>query len=367
MTKDHDRFLSYEEQFHGSDRKLSRKERKMAIHQDRSIYKKTDQDQRKKKDLKEQPLPPGALRGRVLAISTEAVQVDVEGTLYPCQVKGSLKKGKADSKNLITVGDFVYFERKEANFVIFQVEMRKSILSRADNLSQKKQQLIAANIDQVIITASAVSPPFKPSLIDRYIIAARKGCMEPIIVINKVDLLEENPEEKELVDLSFTTYAELRIRCLRVSVKTGEGMEELRGLMKEKTSVFSGQSGTGKSSLINEITGSNLKIGDLIAKTAKGSHTTTSTSLLALDGGGFCIDTPGIRSFGVWNLSADEITEYFEEIAQAATMCRFSGCSHREEEGCAVLQAVEDGKISPLRLLSYFSLLETVQKEHRSR
>lgn len=191
--------------------------------------------------------------------------------------------------------------------------------------------------------------------------------MEPIIVINKIDLLDESPEEKELVEISLKTYLELGIRCLCVSVKTGEGIKELCKLMKEKTSVFSGQSGTGKSSLINQVTGSSLKIGELIAKTAKGSHTTTSTSLLRLEGGGFCIDTPGIRSFGVWNLSADEITAYFEEIAEAATSCRFSGCSHTEEEGCAVLKAMEEGKISPFRLLSYFSLLETLQKEHRSR
>jgi ribosome biogenesis GTPase len=357
MGKDKDRFLSYEEAFHRSDRKLSRMERKIASKQDRSKYKKTDQDQLKK----------GALRGRVLAIFAEGIQVDVEGTLYQCQVKGSLKKNKSDSKNLLAVGDFVYINPKEESCVIFKVEPRRSILSRADNLSQKRQQLIAANIDQVIITVSAVSPPLKPSLIDRYIIAARKGNMEPIIVINKADLLAENPEETEIFNLCQKTYKDLGITCIKVSVLTGEGIEDLKNLMHQKTSVFSGQSGTGKSSLINAITGANLKTGKLTTKTAKGSHTTTSTSLLPLEKGGFCVDTPGIRSFGIWNLSSDELEEYFEEIAEAATSCRFPGCSHLTEEGCAVLEAVEKGTISPLRVTSFFALLETIQKEHRSR
>jgi len=364
MSKDH--FLSYEEEFHGNDRKLSRNERKLAIKQDRSTRKKTDRDQLKKKESAPFEISKTALRGRVLGIYPGYIQVSVEGVCYKCQLKGALKKGKKETKNLVAVGDFVFFEPKGGSNLIIRVETRRSVLSRADNLLQRKEQLIAVNIDQVIITSSVASPPFKASLLDRYIIAARKGNMEPVIVINKADLLD-NQEDGEMLDLCEKTYRDLGIPFLRVSVKTREGMDALKKIMQRKASVFSGQSGTGKSSLINAVTGSNLKTGDVVAKTSKGSHTTTTTSLLPLEGGGFCVDTPGIKSFGVWDLVPSEIESYFEEIAKTARECRFPGCAHETEPDCAVKLAAEEGTISPVRLASYFSLLELAGKKHRTR
>ncbi len=364
MTKDREDFLSYEEHFHGSDRKLSRNERKLAIKQDRSKYKKTDLDKKKKKESGSEEISKTALRGRVLGIYPEGIVVDSEGAIYRCQIKGSLKKDKNDTKNLVAVGDFVLFE-PEGN-LIFKTEPRRSVLSRADNLLRRKEQLIAVNIDQVIITGSAFSPPFKPFLLDRYIIAAQKGNMDPVIVINKIDLVQTK-EDKEFIDLCKGIYERLGIPFLQVSVHTGEGIDELKERMKGKSSVFSGQSGTGKSSLINAVTGSSLKTGELAAKTDKGSHTTTTTSLIPLEGGGFCVDTPGIRSFGVWDLDQDEIEHYFTEIKDASLRCKFPSCSHLSEPECAVKQAVEKGEISDIRLASYFALLDTLQKKHRTR
>lgn len=366
MTKDQEHFLSYEEEFHGNDRKLSRNERKLAIKQDRSKYKKTDLDKQKKKEVASEAISETALRGRILGIYPEGIQVEANGNLYRCQIKGSLKKDKNETKNLVAVGDFVFFEPKDGSNLIFKTEPRRSVLSRADNLLRRKEQLIAVNIDQVIITASVLSPPLKLFLLDRYIIASQKGNMDPIIVINKIDLLEKE-EDKELVDICQKIYEDLGIPVLKVSVHTGEGLKELKEKMQGKSSVFSGQSGTGKSSLINAVTGSTLKTGDVIAKTDKGSHTTSTSKLIPIEGEGFCVDTPGIRSFGVWDLAIDEIEHYFTEIKEASLRCKFQGCFHQTEPGCAVKEAIEKGEISPIRLASYFALLDASQKKHRTR
>ena len=372
MTKHQDNFLGYEEEFHGNDRKVSRMERKQAIKNDRSQYKKTDQDKLKKKAPVLETMTTTALRGRVLGIYPDGIEVQTDTpphTLYRCQIKGSLKKEKTTSKNLAAVGDFVFFEpREETNGLIFKVEPRKSVLSRADNLLRRKEQLIAVNIDQVIITSSFAFPPLKPFLIDRYIIAAQKGNMTPIIIINKIDLLEEGSEsEKELLIEAQKAYEDLSIPFLKVSVRTGEGIQELKELMKGKASVFSGQSGTGKSSLINTLLGCNLRTGDVVGSTLKGSHTTTTAKLLPIEGGGLCIDTPGIKSFGVWALKQTEIEQYFTEIADKALSCKFQGCSHDSEPNCAVKEAVESGEISFIRFASYLTLIETLKVKHRNR
>jgi ribosome biogenesis GTPase len=259
--------------------------------------------------------------------------------------------------------------------LIAHVEPRKSILSRADNLSRRKEQLIAANIDQVLITVSVVEPQIKPSLIDRYIIAAHKGNMDPIVIVNKIDLLEtEKSENQVLVETErilfeelCTAYASVQIPVIAVSTLTGDGLDDLRAIMKDKASVFSGQSGVGKSSLINAITGLNLETRDIVEKTRKGAHTTTTAKLLPLEFGGWCIDTPGIKSFGVWDLKKDEIEAYFSEIHAHGRGCRYPDCSHLHESGCAVRLALEKEQISPMRYESYVALIDSVSQEHLRR
>ncbi len=366
MESNYDDLLKYEEDFHSDERKLSRKDRKKATEGDRSKYKKTDQDQLKKKIVSE--VSEEGLLGRVLAIHPEGILVEHEKKLYRCGIKGSLKKEKNKAKNLVAVGDFVRFQtRTHEDGLILSVAPRTSILSRADNLHRRKEQLIAVNIDQVIITSSIHFPPLKPFLIDRYIIAAQKGNMTPIIVINKIDLLQEETEEAAILVECEKAYKDLSIPFLKVSMLTGEGIEELKKLMENKSSVFSGQSGVGKSSLINAVTGLDLKTSGIVFKTFKGSHTTTTTNLIPLPEGGFCVDTPGIKSFGVWDLEESEIQHYFSEISKAALQCKFPSCSHQTEEPCAVKKAVETGEISAVRFSSYSALMESAQKKHQNR
>ncbi|MBS0624594.1 MAG: ribosome small subunit-dependent GTPase A [Verrucomicrobia bacterium] len=340
--------LDEEEDFHSKDRKQFRKERRHAQETDRSKFKKTDQKQAKA------PIDTSLPRGRVVAISGEGAWVEgADGTRRLCTLKGLLKKEKMHAKNIIAVGDFVRFQDDS----IIQVEERYSYLSRQD-VTGRKEQLIAVNIDQVLITTSVVDPALKPALIDRYIIAARKGNMHPVLLVNKIDLLQEaSEEEREFFRAFLSAYEPLGFPILSISTRTETGIEALRSLMKNKSSVFSGQSGVGKSSLINAAFGLSLKIGDLAQKTFKGSHTTTVAELLTLPGGGYCIDTPGVRSFGIWGLEKEDVTQHFTEILEFACDCKFPDCTHLEEPHCAVQAALEEGKISPIRYESYRSLL----------
>jgi len=364
-----------EQQYFGDERKVSKVERKKRQAQDRSKYKKSDQQKQAKEDPSSNIVAEGKLRGRVLSIQSRGILVENESKEYLCTLRGALKKEKSSFKNLITVGDFVHFELlADQEGVIAAIEPRHSILSRADNLSRRKQQLIAANIDQVLITVSVITPLLKPPLVDRYIIAAMKGKMAPVVLVNKIDLLEKNTtddprflEQSELYKAFIEAYAQSAIPVIAISVETGEGMEQLRAVMKDKASVFSGQSGVGKSSLINKITNLNLPVGETVAQTRKGAHTTTTAQLIPLEFGGWCIDTPGIKSFGVWDLQADEIEGYYEEIHQRGLTCKFPNCTHTHESDCAVKTAVESGEIAPLRYSSYLSLLETVDDVHKRR
>ncbi len=345
MTQDP---LDEEEEFHAKNRKQPRKDRRHAQETDRSKFKKTDL--KEKLNVFDSSLP----KGRVVAISGEGATVeDLDGRRALYSLKGLLKKEKMQAKNLIAVGDIVRLERD----AICHVEERTSYLSRQD-ISGRKEQLIAVNIDQVLITASVVSPPLKPALVDRYIIAAEKGGMHPVLIINKIDLLTgASSEQHRLFEAFMAAYELLGVPILSVSTRTGVGIEALRSLMNHKSSVFSGQSGVGKSSIINAAFGLSLKTGDLTQKTAKGSHTTSTAELLSLPGGGYCIDTPGVRSFGIWGLEKEDVKGYFSDIQAFAGSCKFPDCTHIQEPHCAVQKALQEGIISNLRYESYKSLL----------
>ena len=360
-----DKYLDFEESFHSKGKREYRKERNIIKKKDRSKYKKSDQDQLKNEQSIS--LNAGNTRGRVLSIYPDYIVVSGKASSFRCVLKGSLKKEKTRKKNLIAVGDWVHFEEiAENEGLICHIEKRYSQLIRAENLSRRKEQLIATNIDQVFIVMSVVSPPFKPLLIDRYILAAKKGNMNPIIVINKIDLFANPPSnitrdqaqsEQLLLSEVVKAYKAINIPLIQISTQTNTHLSELKTLLEGKTSVFAGQSGVGKSTIINAIFGTNLTIGSVKVKTNKGSHTTTTAKLIPFKNEGFCIDTPGIKSFGIFDSDKSTIIDIFPEIQKYSAQCFFPNCKHIHEPKCAVKAALEKGELSSYRYASYLGLL----------
>ena len=353
----------FEEEFHKKKKKEIKLKRKIKSKLDKSKYKKSNLKKESPNidlsDLK---------KGRIISILGQNCIVLENKTEYICQLKGALKKTYTKDKNIIAVGDIVFFKKLENANIIHAIEKRFSILMRSDS-SGKKKKIIATNIDQVLITTSILSPPLKPALIDRYLIAATKGALIPIIIINKIDLLnstvfdkKEREEEKKKY-LSFVkNYKKLNIPILSISCKTGKNLSALHRIMKEKTSCFSGQSGTGKTSLINKILKTKLKTKKVNLKTYKGTHTTEKAHLIALKGGGFCIDTPGVKSFGLWDITQKDIKDHFSEFHPFAKKCKYSNCNHLKEPGCMVKEALEKNKISAMRYESYKNLMEDTKR-----
>ncbi len=327
-------------------RKEQRNQRKHCQQRDRSKYKKTDQGK-----IELIRPPENAKRGRVITISTGTILVKIEEQIISSSLKGSLKKEVTRNKNLVTVGDFVWIDDRGQ---IAAVDPRYSCLSRADTLHHRKQHLIAANIDQVLIVASVEDPALKPSLLDRFIIATERGGMHPVIIINKIDLAKD----LALLDELETIYTALGIPFIRVSALHGIGMDALKAIVKGKASVFSGQSGVGKTSLMNDLTGCNRKVGAVVQKTKKGSHTTSYAELFSIGEDALCIDTPGIKSFALWDITTEELTTYFSDLQAFAPRCKFNPCSHTHEPGCAVKTAVDQGLLSLIRYNSYIAILE---------
>ena len=367
MTKEYQRF---EDKYSQKEQREKKIQRKLSAHRDLGKRKKTDHDKlhKDRDDRTEKRLDKDdTLEGHVIAMGSEGIMIEHEGKNYLCVLRGILKKEKTEKKSLITIGDLVSFiATAENEGAITKIAPRKSILSRADALQQKKEHLIAANIDQVLITASVVNPTLKPSLIDRYIISAIKGGMQPIIIINKVDLLEKDSVEELFYQELLKAYSKTSIPIISLSASQGTGIDRLIEIMKGKTSVFSGQSGVGKSSLINVVADLKLKIGSTIEKTKKGSHTTTQAQLVPLKFGGWCIDTPGIKSFGVWDVEPHQLKNYYEEMVALSKKCHYPDCSHTHEPHCAIIAAL-DKKIHRLRYENYLSILSTLEEEQRRR
>jgi len=298
------------------------------------------------------------LRGRVLsAIGLNSIVRDETGASYECTVRRVVRTMARDARNAVVTGDAVLFRPSASRFesgmlqgVIERVEPRKGVVSRKHD---NREHLLAANVDQAAIVASALEPPLKLSLIDRFIVSCEKGEVEPLVCINKADLVPPHA-----LDSIVRLYANLGYRVVPTSVVDGRGVAELRSLLADRTTVFTGQSGVGKSSLLNAAQPSlDLKTGDVSDWSMKGRHTTRRAVLLPLEGGGYVVDTPGIRQFQLWEVAPSEVEAYFVEFLRYIPQCRFPDCGHTHEDGCAVKHAVDVGLISRERYESYLKII----------
>ena len=292
------------------------------------------------------------LAGRVVSFIGQNCRVQsADGRQFTCSIRRVVRTMSRDSRNAVVTGDHVMFlplDNDEG--VIERVEPRRGILSRQ---SKRHEHIIVANIDQTLIVVSASDPPLKPGLIDRYLISSEKGGVDSVICINKVDLVD--PTDLQPV---VGVYAGLGYSVVLTSTLNGTGIQELRRLLKDRETVLSGQSGVGKSTLLNAIDDNlELKTGTVSDWSGKGRHTTRRAELIPMKFGGWVADTPGVRSFGLWDVIPEEVEGYFIEFRPFVTQCRFPDCSHTHEKDCGVKTAVGRRMISSMRYESYLRII----------
>ncbi|MBI4468283.1 MAG: ribosome small subunit-dependent GTPase A [Acidobacteria bacterium] len=295
--------------------------------------------------------------GRVLRSIRGHFWIEVDHETAHASARESIARG-ARRSNAIVIGDLVDFswvDRASGEARITGVHPRRTFLSRkvADRgpRSVSREDVVAANVDTVIIVSSSRRPDLRSELIDHYLVAAARGRLEPVICINKVDL--DQAESARMGEI----YRALGYPVVYTCAKTGKGLVDLSGLMRSKISVLAGQSGVGKSSLLKAlIPGIEVKTAEVSDRSGLGRHTTTTPELTGLPGGGYVIDTPGIRHFTLWQIEPRDVREAFVEIHAAGARCRFNDCSHSHEPDCAVLEAVSEGSIHPERYRNFIAL-----------
>lgn len=315
--------------------------------------------QRRLQTTNQKPEPDDSLFGEPqegIVISRFGKHADVEApdaSLHRCNIRRTIG-------SLVT-GDRVVWRAAitaQAKGVIEAVHDRISVLTRPDFYDGIKP--IAANIDQIIIV-SAILPELSLNIIDRYLVACETLSVEPIIVLNKVDLLDE--EGREFINQTMQIYQHIGYTVLQVSSYTGEGMVELKSHLDHHISIFAGQSGVGKSSLLNALLPAdeaNIHVGEVSDNSGLGQHTTTASRLYHLPDGGDIIDSPGVREFGLWHLEPEQVTEGYIEFRDYLGHCKFRDCKHIDDPGCAIREAVEQGKIAEERYDNYLKILDSM-------
>ncbi len=290
--------------------------------------------------------------GTVIAMHGPLVRVQVgDDTLVVASRRRLNWEGGTPSVARLVVGDGVTLEMRGEDGVIVAVHARRNSLLRKAPM-KNRAQVLAANVDQALLVFAAVEPEPKPGLLDRFLVACHLAGIEAVITINKID------QGLEKVERWLPAYEELGYRVLLVSARTGWGLGVFKRLLVDRTTLFCGPSGAGKSSLLNAVyPGFRLKVGSLSESTGKGRHTTSMAELMPLPYGGFVVDTPGPREFGVWEATTEELEAAFPEVASRSGRCRYPNCSHQHEPECAVLAAVEAGEISEGRLKSFQKIL----------
>lgn len=303
--------------------------------------------------------------GRVLRVYRDVcvVQADDDGREVRCVVRWLLRSLTTSERAIVTTGDRVWFKPSERTSgdadgapegVIVRVEPRKGVLTRA---SRKREQVLVANVDQVVFVMSLVEPQLKPHLIDRFLASAIKGDIKALLCLNKADLVDP----LDYVPL-VGFYSQLGVPTMLTSAVQGVGIDELRDRLRGRQTVFSGQSGVGKSSLLNAVEPElGLRVREVSDVTQKGQHTTTTAELIRLGFGGWVVDTPGVRQFQMFDTPREEVEVYFVEFRPFVALCGFPDCTHRHEERCAVKRAVYRRQISYDRYTSYIGMFEGVE------
>jgi ribosome biogenesis GTPase len=292
------------------------------------------------------------LTGRVVsAVGQNSFVQAADGKYFECTVRRVLRTMAREARNAVVTGDVVQFLPIDAKTgVIERVEPRHGTISRG---AKGKEHIIVANVDQVVIVASADDPPLKPNLIDRFLISAEKGQVDAIVCINKIDLVDA----ARLMPIAGL-YAQLGYEVVLASSVTSQGIARLRELLAKRETVFTGQSGVGKSSLLNALQPRLSRQTSAVSGwTQKGRHTTRRAELLELEQGGWVVDTPGMRQFELWDVRPEEVEGYFVEFRPFVALCKFPDCTHTHEEHCGVKTAVGRALISPRRYESYLKVI----------
>ena len=286
------------------------------------------------------------------------VKTDDGGQLIDCKIKGNFRLKGIRSTNPVAVGDRVtIIPNAEGTAFITAIEDRRNYIIRKSSNLSKQSHIIAANVDQAFLVVTVNYPQTSTTFIDRFLASAEAYRVPVTLLFNKTDLLSE--EELRYQKMMIDLYDTVGYQCLAISAETGEGIDKVMDMLTGKVTVLSGNSGVGKSTLINRLLpGVNLRTSDISDAHNSGMHTTTFSEMIPLPLGGYIIDTPGIKGFGTFDIEPEELTGYFKEIFRFSKECRFSNCTHTHEPGCAVLKAVEEHFISQSRYQSYLSMME---------
>ncbi len=291
------------------------------------------------------------LQGLIIKAQSGFFTVETRLGLVVCQLRGKLKQGRATG-DIAALGDKVWITvLEDGSGVIEEVEERKQAIVRLDPRPQGEyQQVLLANADQAVFVFACVHPKPKLRMLDRFLVVAEKQGVMPIIVANKVDLVED-PRK------IFGMYEDIGYSVIYTSTQTNEGIDALKSALAGKISAFAGPSGVGKSSLLNVLHPKlDLEVGEVSQAMKKGTHTTVTREMFALEGGGYVADTPGWKSLALWDTEPEEMEAYFPELRDLVQDCQFSDCTHTHEPNCAVLAAVKDGRVHPERFDSFLRL-----------
>ncbi len=286
-----------------------------------------------------------------------------DGEVLKARLRGRLRLGGSRSTNPVVVGDRVECSVESGEVWIEEVLPRTNyIIRRSTNLS-RESHIIAANMDRALVVATLFSPVTAPEFIDRFLVTCEAYEVPAAILLNKMDLIAATPDGAEAVERFTEIYEGAGYRVMHASAVTGEGIDELREYLHGRTTLVSGNSGVGKSTLIKAVSpGLDIRIGEISRAHGKGMHTTTFSQMYPLGGGGYIIDTPGIKGFGLVDIGGGELYHYFPDLMRVAPGCQYYNCTHTHEPGCAVVRAVEAGDIAEERYISYLKMLEEDEK-----